>query len=194
MVHERSNWLGAAAAAELERSLRMHHTFAFKMERHMNNEELIRKLIRGSIQRAVQESVAAVFVLVAFATILSHSTVGSPRSYGCLTILVGTGFIAGVLWSYALSYRLLRSHAASDVGFWREAFHAQAKLLRLVPYWYCAPLCAGGILFVAPTSPAEFMPFLIVAAIFAAVFAGITVLNRRAANCIEEMAAQLTTS
>jgi hypothetical protein len=97
----------------------------------------------------------------------------------------------GVVWSYALSYRLLRSHAASDLGFWREAFHAQAKLLRLVPFWYCAPLGAGGILFVSPT-PAEFMPFLIVAAIFAAVFAGITVLNRRAANCIEAMARQLT--
>ena len=113
----------------------------------MNNEELIRKLIRGSIQRAIQESAAAVFVLIAFAAILAHSEVGSPRYYGCLIILVGSGFIAGVVWSYALSYQLLRSHSSNDVGFWREAFHAQAKLLRLVPLWYCAPICAGGILF-----------------------------------------------
>jgi len=160
----------------------------------MNNEELIRKLIQGSIQRATQESIGAVFVLVAFAGFLSHRSVGSASYYGCLIILVGTGFIAGVVWSYALSYHLLRSHSASDVGFWREAFHAQAKLLRLVPLWYCAPLFVGGLLFVAPTSPAEFMPFLLVAAVFVAVFGGIIALNRRAANCIEEMATQLTAS
>ena len=59
----------------------------------MNNEELIRKLIKGSIQRAIQESVAVVLVLVAFATILASSEIGSPRYYGCLIILVGAGFI-----------------------------------------------------------------------------------------------------
>jgi hypothetical protein len=160
----------------------------------MDNEELIRKLIKGSIRRAIQESVAAVIVLIAFAAILAHSAVGSPRYYGCLIILVGTGFIAGVVWSYALSYQLLRSHSATDVGFWREAFHAQAKLLRLVPLWYNAPICAGGILFVAPTSPAELIPFLIGASVFAAVFAGITGLNRHGANKIDEMANQLTAS
>jgi len=158
----------------------------------MNNEELIRKLIKSSIQRAIQEGAAAAFVLIAFAAILAHSEVGSSRYYGCLIILVGTGFIAGVVWSYALSYQLLRSHAPNDVGYWREAFHAQAKLLRLVPLWYCAPICAGGILFAAPTSPAELIPFLIVASVAAAVFAGATVLNRAGANKIDEMATQLT--
>ena len=93
----------------------------------MNNEELIRVLIRGSIKRAIQESAPAVFALVAFGAILAYSEVGSPRYYGCLIILVGTGFIAGVVWSYALSYQLLRSHAPSDSGFWREAFHAQSS-------------------------------------------------------------------
>ena len=59
-----------------------------------------------------------------------------------MIILVGTGFIAGVVWSNALSRRLLRSHAPSDPGFWREAFHAQAKMLRPVPFWYCdSDLC-----------------------------------------------------
>ena len=157
----------------------------------MNNEELIRKLIRGSIQRAIQESAAAVFVLIAFAAILAHSEVGSLRYYGCLIILVGTGFIAGVVWSYALSYQLQRSHAPSDVSFWREAFHAQAKLLRLVPIWYCAPICTGGILFAAPTSTADLTPFLIVTAAFVAVFAFCTILNRRGADKIDEMTSQL---
>ncbi len=153
----------------------------------MNNEAVIRKLIRGSIQRAIQESVAALVVLIAFGTILPGIAVGSVRYYGCLLILVGTGFIAGVVWSYALSYQLLRSHPASDAGFWREAFHAQARLLRLVPLWYCAPLGAGGILFIAPTA-GEFVPFLMLLGIFIVVFAGVTWLNRRAAVCIENAA------
>ena len=158
----------------------------------MNNEELIRKLIKGSIQRAIRESAAAVFVLIAFAAILVHSEVGSPRYYGCLIILVGTGFIAGVVWSYALSYQLLRSHSASDVGFWREAFLAQAKLLRLVPLWYCAPICTGGILFAAPRASGEFVPFLITAAVCASVFAFCTWLNRKAAIMIDDDAMLLT--
>lgn len=160
----------------------------------MNNEELIRKLIKGSIRRAVQESIAAIFVLVAFAAILAYSEVGSPRFYGCLIILVATGFIAGVVWSYALSYQLLRSHSPSDVGFWHEAFHAQAKLLRLVPLWYCAPICVGGIIFSAPTSSIELIPFGIAAAVIVAMFAFITVLNRKGADKVDEMARLLTAS
>ena len=157
----------------------------------MNNEDLIRKLIKSSIHRAIQESAAAIFVLIAFGAILRHSSVGSPRYYGCLLILVGAGFIVGVVWSFALSYQMLRTHSASDTSFWREAFYSQAKLLRFVPLWYCAPIFAGGILFVAPTAPWEFLPFLIVTAVFGLVFAGVTWINRRAAACIEDQALQL---
>lgn len=158
----------------------------------MNNEPVIRNLIRGSIQRAIQESVAALFVLLAFGAILPRTAVGSSRYYGCLLILIGTGFVAGVVWSYALSYRLLRSHPASDAIFWREAFHVQARLLRLVPLWYCAPIGLGGILFIAPTATWELAPFLMVAGIFVIVFMVITWLNRRAAICIENAARLLT--
>ena len=63
-------------------------------------------------------------VLIAFGTILPGIAVGSVRYYGCLLILVGTGFIAGVVWSYALSYQLLRSHPASDAGFARGVSRA----------------------------------------------------------------------
>ncbi len=158
----------------------------------MKNEAVIRKLIRGSIHRAIQESGAALIILIAFGAILSQSAVGSARYYGCLLILVGTGFIAGVVWSYALSYQLLRSHPASDVGFWREAFHAQARLLRLVPLWYCAPIGVGCILFLAPTAVEEFVPFLMVASLFMVVFGGVIWLNRRAAVCIDDSASLLT--
>jgi hypothetical protein len=154
----------------------------------MNNEAAIRKLIQGSIQRAIQESVAALVVLIFFGAFLPGSVVGSPRYYGCLLILVGTGFIVGVVWSHALSYRLLRSHPADDAGFWREAFHAQACLLRLVPLWYCAPLGAGALLFVAPTAVEELVSFTMVAGVFIVIFAGVIWLNRRASVCIEESA------
>jgi hypothetical protein len=158
----------------------------------MNNETLIRRLIRGSIQRAIQESVAALFVLMFFGALLPGSAGGSSMYYGCLLILVGTGFVAGVVWSHALSYRLLRSHPAGDGGFWREAFYAQARLLRLVPLWYCAPLGVGAILFIAPKGVEEWVPFLMVAGIFLVVFAVVIWVNRRAALCIEETAKLLT--
>lgn len=157
----------------------------------MNNEKLIRKLIKGSIQRTIRESAAAIFVLIAFTATLADREVGSPSYYGCLIILVGTGFITGVIWSYTLSFQLLRTHAPSSVGFWREAFHAQAKLLRLVPLWYCAPLCVGGIIFSLPTSSIELLSFSITTAAIVAVFVLATLLNRRVADKIDEMAAQL---
>ena len=158
----------------------------------MKNEAAVRNLIRGSIQRAILESIAALMVLIFFAVFLRGSEVGSPGYYGCLLILAGTGFIAGVVWSNALSYRLLRTHPASDVGFWREAFHAQARLLRLVPVWYCTPLGVGSLLFVAPTAGEELIPFLMVATIFVLVFTSIIWLNRKASICLEESADMLT--
>ena len=82
----------------------------------MTNKELIRQLIKGSIQRAVQESVAAIIVMIGFAAILAHSEVGSPKYCGCRVILVSSGFIVGVVWSHALSYQLLSSHSPEDLG------------------------------------------------------------------------------
>jgi hypothetical protein len=158
----------------------------------MNNEELVRKLIKGSIYRAVQESVGALVCLIAFGALLRQAEAGSAMYYGCLLILVGAGFIAGVVWSFAMSFRLLGSHPASDAGFWREAFHSQARLLRWVPLWYCTPLGIGGIVFIAPTAMWELVPFLMVASLFVAVFAAIVWLNRRAAVCIEDSAMRLT--
>lgn len=49
-----------------------------QVEAARNNDELMRKLMKGSIQRAIQENVAAVVILIAFASILAHSDVGSP--------------------------------------------------------------------------------------------------------------------
>ncbi len=156
-----------------------------------NQEELVRCLIKGTIQRAIRESVACVIVLVAFGAILQGCETGTPRYYGCLLILVATGFIAGVVWSFALSYQLLHNHPVSDSGFWREAFHSQARLLRLVPLWYLAPLCSGMVLFAAPQESGTLLPFLVLACVAVAMFALLTWLNRVAAAWYEKQAAQL---
>lgn len=157
----------------------------------MSNEDRIRRLIRGSIQRAIQESLAGLFVLAAFTGILLQSEVGSPQYFACLLVLVAIGFIGGVVWSYALSFRLLRSHPASDLGFWSEAFAAQAKLLRWVPAWYCGPIFTAAILFCMPIATYEIVPFLMLLALFAAMFVFVVWLNRNAARQIEQDAASL---
>jgi hypothetical protein len=154
----------------------------------MNKKELIEKLIKGSIQRAIQESVAALIVIIAFAYYLQDAAVGSPKYYGCLVILVASGFVAGVVWSFALSFRLLRVHPATDSAFWHEGFLAQARLLRLVPLWYLAPLFSGLLLFAAPTGREGYGIFIGMLATAVVLFGGITWLNRHAAAKIEEQA------
>lgn len=117
--------------------------------------------------------------------ILQTTETGSPRYFGCLPIIVGTGFIAGVVWSFTLGYKLLESHPVSDLGFWRTAFQTQAKLLRLVPLWYCAPICSGILLFSAPVEPGVFGVFVAMALATSVLFAFIVWLNRRAASQID---------
>ena len=156
-----------------------------------NPELLIRKLIRDTIHRAIRESVACVVVLAAFGAILHICETGSPRYYGCLLILVSAGFIAGVVWSHALSYRLLRDHSSSDTAFWREAFYSQSRLLRLVPLWYLAPISSGILLFSAPYEPFKASWFLVMLLLTTVMFSVITWLNRAAAAQIESQAAQL---
>lgn len=157
----------------------------------MTNEELVRGLVRSSNRRAITESVAAAIVVAVFLLFLGNIPSGSLRFYGCLVILIGTGFICGVVWSFALSYQLLRTHPASDTSFWREAFHSQARLLRYVPLWYLTPLFGGVLLFVAPTTPEEWWPFLILLPLFVVMFALVTHINRRAARSLETQAAAL---
>ena len=154
----------------------------------MNKTELIENLINDSTQRAVQESVAALIIIIVFAHHLRQAAVGSPMYYGCLMLLVASGFITGVVWSFALSHRLLRVHPATDSAFWHATFLAQARLLRLVPLWYLAPLFSGLLLFLVPTGSEDHEFFIIMLAVVALVFGGIFWLNRRAAAKIEAAA------
>lgn len=151
----------------------------------------IEQLIKSTIYRAVRETAAGVFVIFACTYILQHSEPGTGRYYGCLLGLVSTSFVLGVIWSYTLSYHLLRTHPASDTAFWREAFAAQARLLRLVPLWYLAPLCSS-ILLVFASAPGGFASVAARLGGLAALFAGVTWLNRAAAFKLEESAATLS--
>jgi hypothetical protein len=156
----------------------------------MNKERIIANLIKSTIQRAIRETAAGVFVILAFTFLLQHSAPGTARYYGCLLVLVSTSFVLGVTWSFTLSYHLLRAHPASDTAFWREAFAAQARLLRLVPLWYLAPLCSG-MLLVFASAPGEFSAVATRIGLLGSLFAGVTWLNRSAALKLDASAASL---
>ena len=150
----------------------------------------IEHLIKSTIYRAVRETVAGVFVIFAVTYLLQRSEPGTARYYGCLLGLVSTSFVLGVNWSYTLSYHLLRTHPPSDTAFWREAFAAQARLLRLVPLWYLAPLCSS-ILLVLASAPGGFASAAARLGGLGVLFAAVTWLNRSAAIKLEESAATL---
>ena len=156
----------------------------------MQNQEQIEKLAKTTFWRAVRESVAGVFVLIASAYFLQHAPVGSAKYYGCLLSIVSIGFILGVVWAFTISRRAVDRHSAKDTAFWREAYETQAKLLRFVPLWYAAPLTTGAILSIAPTSPDEFSSFLVRLAIIGVIFAGVIYLNKTAADSLETEARQ----
>ena len=158
------------------------------------NEFLICNLIKSTIQRVFIESTAGIIGLIIFARLLVGAEPGSTSFYGCLIIMVSVGFILGVVWSNALSFRLLESHPPSEIEYWREAFLAQGRLLRRAPYWYCGPLLLGATVFAFPTNSADIVPFLLVALIFLTVCAIVVWINRKVAYDLEQAGAQLATS
>jgi transcriptional regulator with XRE-family HTH domain len=152
---------------------------------NIRKQQLVQKLTKDTVQRAYVETVAAFLVIVTFGYFLQEIQVGSANYYGCLLIMIGAGFIVGVIWTFTLSYRLLRPHPVSDSVFWHEAFMIQARLLRLVPLWYAAPICCGMLLMVVPSTQGEFPLFLGWAVVVSVLFALVTWLNRYAAAKIE---------
>ncbi len=156
----------------------------------MQNQEQIEKLATATFWRAVRESIAGVFVLIASAYFLQHAPVGSAKYYGCLLSIVSIGFILGVVWAFTISRRVVGKHSAADTVFWREAFETQAKLLRFVPLWYAAPLTTGAVLSIAPTSPDEFSFFLSRLTVIGVIFTGVIYLNKTAADRLDAEAKQ----
>lgn len=157
----------------------------------MQKQERIKKLAKDTFRRAVGESIACVFVLIAYAYFLQHAPIGSAKYYGCLIVLVSAGFIIGVVWAFTISRQIAQTHTAEDSFYWREAFKTQAKLLRFVPLWYIAPMTTGIILFIAPTSTDEFASFLLNLIIIGIVCAGITYFNKTGADQLEMQAQEI---
>lgn len=157
----------------------------------MQRQERIEKLVKATFYRAIRESVACVFVLIAYAYFLQQATIGSAKYYGCLLVLVSTGSIIGVVWAFTISRRVAQTHSATDSSYWREAFETQARLLRFVPLWYAAPMTSGIILFIAPTAHTEFGVFLLKLAMVGIIFAAVTYLNKITAEKLEAEAKKL---
>ena len=157
----------------------------------MPNQEQIEKLAKATFWRAVRESIAGVFVLIASAYFLQFASVGSAKYYGFLLNIVSIGFILGVVWAFTINRRIVDRHSAADSLFWREAYETQAKLLRLVPLWYAAPLTTATLLVIAPDSANEFVVFHLQLAIAGIVFGGVIYLNKLAADKLEAEAEQL---
>ncbi|HVW02296.1 MAG TPA: hypothetical protein VHB77_18225 [Planctomycetaceae bacterium] len=165
----------------------------FGEDGRVDRTALIEKLIRDTIQRAIREGIACVLLIVAFSFQLLAMPPGSLPFYGSLLILIGTGLIAVVLWSFTLSDRLLSSHPATDSAFWLEAFRKQARLLRLVPVWYLAPLCTGVLLMFAPAITRELPVFVVGFVVVALMFVFVTWLNRYAAAHLDLQAQAFAT-
>ena len=158
----------------------------------MNNTELINDCIKGTIERAVYESLACLVIILCNAYSLQRGAVGTSRFYGCLFSIVACVFIVGVVWSFALSRRLLNVHPPTDHVFWRKTFLNQARFIRLAPAWNFAPVGAGFLLFCAPTSRGQIFVFIGPVIVLTAAFTYTIWISRNAAAAIEEAAETLT--
>jgi hypothetical protein len=154
----------------------------------MNKPTTIANLVSGTFNRAVRESIVGVILMGVFAYEMQSISPGTPQYYGTILIIGSLGFIMGVLWSYVIGYHTLRIHPETDTTFWREAFQTQARLLRSVPLWYLAPILTGVMITALPSQSTSYAGFLSMLAVCGAIFAGLTWLNRFAAQKIEEQA------
>lgn len=157
----------------------------------MSRSELIRSLISGSRQRAIQETVAALLVIVFFSGFLLNGSTTSVMGAGCALIVAAAVGIVVVVWAFALSDRSLAKHPPDDTAHWLPIFHSQARLLRWVPLWYAGPICLGGWLFMLPSAFGVPVGLAAITLSWIGFLAGLTALNRRAAGKIEDMAVLL---
>lgn len=157
----------------------------------MNRPDPIASFVRGTFNRAMRESIVGVILMGVFAYKMQTILPGTPQFYGTLLIIASLGFIMGVLWSYVIGYHTLRIHPENDTAFWREAFLTQARLLRFVPLWYLAPVLTGVMIAALPSRGSSYYSFLFMLVVCGLTFAGLTWLNRYAAQKIEEQAQSL---
>ena len=127
-------------------------------------------------------------VVVVMMSVFSCRVTNSPigMELACLFLTLAAGFIIGVSWAYTLGYHLLREHPTEDSVFWREAFLAQARLLRLVPYWYVGPLAPGLVLLFVGLDNGRFDPLPLM--VIGIAFWWTIRLNRSVSRSLEQQA------
>ncbi|MFD2256150.1 hypothetical protein ACFSSA_05640 [Luteolibacter algae] len=156
------------------------------------NQPDIPRFISNTRRRAIRESAVGVLLIGILAYEMRTIVPGTTQFYGTMITILSLAIIIGVLWSYVIDRTTLHLHPKTDVRFWRGAFLSQAKLLRLVPFWYLAPLLAGVVIRLLPSGTTTYWDFVISFIVCMMVFICLTWLNRRGAAKLEMQAQSLT--
>ena len=104
---------------------------------------MINELVRGTIVRAVGETIGGAVVLAVATFVVSNAAPWSLEFLGGVLLLVATGLNTGIAWSFVLTKKLLADHPPSDATFWMTTFASQARLVHLIPIWNCLPFTIG---------------------------------------------------
>jgi hypothetical protein len=141
-------------------------------------------------RRNLRESITSLLVIGFF----SYSFATTP---GILLRVTWALFIAGMIW-IIIQLRLKGTPktmpaamgSSSSVEFFRAELERQRDLVKSVWLWYLAPLVPGyfalnlACIFTFPR-PSRWGSLALIDAIFVAVFAGVWMLNQRAARCLQ---------
>ena len=111
----------------------------------------IEKFVCEIRRRNRREVVAALLLLPVFGLYAMNSPPGSLAFWGHVLIALGIFFVLGMMSLVASLKSELTQHPASDLAFWRDEMLRQARLLRLVPLWYIAPILPGLTFVLWPT-------------------------------------------
>lgn len=167
-----------------------------------NTQAEIEKYVRTIRRRNRFEIGVGLLMLVVFGRHAITAPAGSLEFYGHLLILVALVFVIGMIFFAASTRGNLKDHPADDVAFWRAEMLRQARLLRLVPWWYMAPFLPGFALLLWPLVPifvqseiwieraVVALPFVVVVAVAGAIWW----LNARASRQLEQKANRLKVS
>jgi len=126
-----------------------------------------------------------------FGYLAATARAGSLELFGHLLVLLAILFVTGMMWLVAPPRGNLDEHPASDVEFWSTEMLRQARLLRLVPFWYLGPFLPGFALLLWSSIQDRGALAAIHIAGVVAVFVVVERLNRTGASRLERLASSL---
>ncbi|NQT91572.1 MAG: hypothetical protein HQ559_02340 [Lentisphaerae bacterium] len=113
----------------------------------------IEGFVRTIRRRNMIEMGVGLLMLLVFGRHAATAPAGSLELGGHLLIVVALVFVIGMLLFVGSTRGNLKTHPADDLTFWHAEILRQARLLRLVPYWYIAPFLPGFALLLWPLVP-----------------------------------------